>query len=64
MTTGSYSSKSAAGTFLTSVPTLVVSLVFVIGLIVLVALHDVTGAVAIPLMSVIGGVHTGAAVSS
>lgn len=44
--------------------TLVLSALAVVGLIVLVALHDVAGNVAVPVIVGLVGVHTGAAISS
>lgn len=46
------------------VQTLLLPLVALIGLIVLVALHDITADVAVPLIGTIAGVHAGAALKS
>lgn len=46
------------------VQTLLLPLVALVGLIVLVAMNDVTAAVAVPLIGTIAGVHAGAALKS
>jgi hypothetical protein len=63
-TTTTTTTTSAAANLLASAPIYFLSLIALVGLIVLTALHDVTATTSIPLIAVIAGVHTGAAANA
>jgi hypothetical protein len=46
--------------FLTALPTLLISIIALVGLIVLIALHDVSSATGVPIIAGLAGVHIGA----
>jgi hypothetical protein len=56
--------SSATSSLLSTAPVYFLSLIALVGLIVLTALHDVTPTTSIPLIAVIAGVHTGAAANA